>query len=74
MIWIYTVCKARIYPGSAGLGLIPYLWSYEKTFLDDMAQTDNMTQLDMTRLGSIAVDGISNSSLNPSLPPMLSEY
>ena len=22
MIWIYTVCKGRVYPGSAGLGLI----------------------------------------------------
>ena len=21
MIWIYTVCKVRVYPGSAGLGL-----------------------------------------------------
>ena len=21
MIWIYTVCKGRVYPGSAGLGL-----------------------------------------------------
>ena len=22
LIWIYTVCKGRVYPGSAGLGLI----------------------------------------------------
>ena len=21
LIWIYTVCKGRVYPGSAGLGL-----------------------------------------------------
>ena len=25
MIWIYIVCKGRVYPGSAGQGLIGYL-------------------------------------------------
>ena len=24
LIWTYTVCKGRVYPGSAGLGLMPY--------------------------------------------------
>ena len=25
LIWIYTVCKGRIYPSSAGPGLKPYM-------------------------------------------------
>ena len=33
LIWIYTVCKGRVYPGSAGLGL-NIMWLKIITALD----------------------------------------
>ena len=37
LIWIYTVCKGRVYPGSAGLGIISlqvvFLLSVPRRFL-----------------------------------------
>ena len=29
LIWIYTVCKGRVYPGSAGQGLTMYICLYK---------------------------------------------
>ena len=42
MIWIYAVCKVRVYPGSAGFKLIPGAYSKNPRCLDRYAGSKSL--------------------------------
>ena len=44
LIWIYTVCNGRVYPGSAGLGLTHCSQETPKGQLANNADPDHMLQ------------------------------
>ena len=41
LIWIYTVCKGRVYPGSAGQGLTSHNQNGVKMLTAEKGETQN---------------------------------
>ena len=62
LIWIYTVCKGRVYPGSAGQGL-KLLWTYQIFHLPDLPRLPHVYVHDSQRF-TTATEIVVNRSEN----------